>query len=92
MYNDLWFCSCTGPSSTVMIGGCNSCNIGIEQTNQRGDTIITCMDPNEESCPIGFYRHTVSQSNKDNPLAGKTVSCHSYRILSSQINDSFDLE
>ncbi|XP_063410960.1 epidermal growth factor receptor-like isoform X3 [Mytilus trossulus] len=76
--NDYCDEGCTGLSPTVMIGGCNSCNIGIEQTNQRGDTIITCMDPNEESCPIGFYRHTVSQSNKDNPLAGKTVCkrCH----------------
>ncbi|VDH91332.1 epidermal growth factor receptor, partial [Mytilus galloprovincialis] len=61
---------CSGPSSTVMTGGCESCKIGIEVV-RGGESNITCMDPIEESCPYGFYRHTVSQSRINDSLAGK---------------------
>ncbi|XP_063411698.1 epidermal growth factor receptor-like [Mytilus trossulus] len=63
---------CSGPSSTVMTGGCESCKVGIEDV-RSGESNITCMDPIEESCPYGFYRHTVSQSRINDPLAGKMV-------------------
>lgn len=68
------YSSCTGPFNTVMNGGCKSCKIG-KEGDHHGDPNITCMDPNEEFCPVEFYRHTVSQSHTHDPLAGKTVSC-----------------
>ncbi|VDI68897.1 epidermal growth factor receptor [Mytilus galloprovincialis] len=66
------FCDdgCSGPSDTVTDDGCKSCKIGIEGV-RYGESKITCMDPNEESCPVGFYRHTVSRIN--DPLTGKMV-------------------
>ncbi|VDI13047.1 Hypothetical predicted protein [Mytilus galloprovincialis] len=66
------FCDdgCSGPSDTVTDDGCKSCKIGIEGV-RYGESKITCMDPNEESCPVGFYRHTVSRIN--DPLTGKML-------------------
>ncbi|CAG2246712.1 EGFR [Mytilus edulis] len=66
------FCDdgCSGPSDTVTDDGCKSCKMGIEGV-RYGESKITCMDPNEESCPVGFYRHTVSRIN--DPLTGKMV-------------------
>jgi hypothetical protein len=65
---------CTGPSSYVKRGGCNSCTLGIEQKDQFGKTIYNCMDPNKANCDSGYYKNSVSFSDSTDPLAGKMVS------------------
>ena len=69
---------CTGPSSYVKRGGCNSCTLGIEQKDQFGKTIYNCMDPNKANCDSGYYKNSVSFSDSTDPLAGKMVckKCH----------------
>lgn len=73
------FCEegCTGPSSIIGKGGCETCGFGKESI-VNGNKVTTCMDSNEESCPAEYYRSTIPLSEKDNPMSGKMVckQCH----------------
>ncbi|GAB1603004.1 epidermal growth factor receptor-like isoform X1 [Argonauta hians] len=43
---------CTGPSSEEVVGGCNSCVIGLQQSDGR----VKCFSKDKLECPDGFTR------------------------------------
>ncbi|KAL3854543.1 hypothetical protein ACJMK2_013807, partial [Sinanodonta woodiana] len=51
--NDTCAEGCTGPSSEVRNGGCNTCELAFNQTLVDGT--ISCLPPEREDCPKGYY-------------------------------------
>ncbi|XP_053385686.1 receptor tyrosine-protein kinase erbB-4-like [Mercenaria mercenaria] len=45
---------CTGPSSVVKEGGCNSCLLALKQSHEN-DSVV-CLPRNQTYCPEGYYK------------------------------------
>ncbi|KAK5642470.1 hypothetical protein RI129_008637 [Pyrocoelia pectoralis] len=68
---------CTGPRTTLGVGGCNSCEKAIMNENA---TVNICLHKNE-SCPDGYFYEWIGrpqEQEKLKPLAGKAIcrKCH----------------
>ncbi|XP_060585170.1 epidermal growth factor receptor-like isoform X2 [Ruditapes philippinarum] len=61
---------CTGPSSAVKLGGCNTCVLAVNKTLEN-DT-VRCLPQDQEYCPRGFYEKQY-RSDVDHPLNKKRV-------------------
>ncbi|XP_053389075.1 epidermal growth factor receptor-like, partial [Mercenaria mercenaria] len=53
---------CTGPSSELKRGGCNSCALAISRTHETDS--LSCLPRGQKKCPKGYYK----RQNKDDVL------------------------
>ncbi|CAI9728992.1 epidermal growth factor receptor-like isoform X2 [Octopus vulgaris] len=62
---------CSGSSYELKIGGCNSCKIGLQQSDGR----VLCFSKESSECPDGFHP---TYKNKMKQMSGKIlcVPCH----------------
>ncbi|XP_045177592.2 epidermal growth factor receptor-like isoform X3 [Mercenaria mercenaria] len=61
---------CTGPSSAVKVGGCNTCLLAINKTLEN-DT-VRCLPRDQDYCPRGYYEKQY-RSDVPHPLTKKQV-------------------
>ncbi|KAL4217428.1 Receptor tyrosine-protein kinase erbB-2 [Mactra antiquata] len=61
---------CTGPSDAVKVGGCNTCELAINRTQEVEP--VRCLPLDTEFCPRGYYEQHF-RSDVKHPLTKKRV-------------------